>query len=104
MNSYVIPTGADQVKKMYLTNGTRRWYLGPDRLLTSIEFDKLQRVQSIKSDIPQFWSIQANQVVIFPTPSAGGYTMTVYQNNIATGINPSPSISTDQNTACSIKE
>jgi hypothetical protein len=104
VNSYVIPTGADQVKKMYLTNGTRRWYLWPDRLLNGIEFDKLQRVQTIRSDIPQYWSIQANQVLIFPTPSSGGYTMTVFQNNIATWINPSPSISTDQNTVCSIKE
>ncbi len=102
--TYAIPTWADRVKKMYVTISSRRYYLWADRFLEDIAFDRLQTVQTVRSDIPQYWTIQNNQIVIYPAPNTSSLVYTVTQNNIPTSINISPSSSADQNTVCSIKE
>lgn len=103
-NNYPIPTWADRVKKMYVLIGNRRYYLDADRLLGDIAFDRLLNFPTVASDIPQYWSIQKNEILIFPKPSAGGNSMVIYYNPISTTINSDPANSSDIATPCNIKE
>lgn len=103
-NNYAMPTGSDRVKKLFVLIGNRRYYLNADRLLWDIAFDRLLNFPTVASDIPQYWSIQKNEILIFPKPAAGGYTMTIYYSPISTTINVDPSNNSDVNTSCNIKE
>lgn len=100
-NNYNIPATIDKVSLIKITS----WWVDYFPIEISInEFNTLINDTSSTSDVPVFFTIDKNQIYIYPTPASNSNPIEVNGSVYITDLNTDPSLTTDQNTVLDIKE
>lgn len=99
--NYTIPVTVDKITNIMITSSNINYY--PDQISIT-EFHKLDNTFNSSSDIPRYWTIDKNELFIFPTPITNSLPIELNAGQIATDLNTDPSVTTDQATALEIKE
>ena len=99
-NNYDIPATVDKISFIKITSWGIEYF--PEEISIN-EFQTLLNNSSSTSDIPVFFTIDKNQVYIYPTPASNSLPIELNSNEYATDLNIDESSTTDQNTSLAIK-
>lgn len=72
---YTVPAYLSKPSSVFVTVGDQRYT--PEEITSREQWDRLNRVDNITSDYPQFWFYFNQQIGIYPTPATDGNTITV---------------------------
>ena len=98
--NYTIPTTIDKITNLQITSATVLYY---PKLISITQFHNLANTGS-SSDIPSFYTIDKNEIYIYPTPATNSNPIEVNAWEIATDLVTDPAVTTDQTTDLQIKE
>lgn len=98
--NYAIPVSIDKITNLQITVATILYF--PQKISIT-EFHRLANTNS-SSDIPVFWTIDKSEIQIYPTPVTSSNPIELNAWQIATDLETSPSVTTDQTTDLQIKE
>ena len=98
--NYTIPTTVDKITNIQITSWWREYF--PQKISIT-DFHKLANTNS-SSDIPVFYTIDKSELYIYPTPVSNSLPIELNAWQIATDLETSPSVTTDQTTDLQIKE
>lgn len=98
--NYTIPVTVDKITNIQITSSSILYF--PEHISIS-QFHRLANTNS-SSDIPIFFTIDKNELFIYPTPVSNSLPIELNAWQIATDLDTDPSATTDQTTDLQIKE
>lgn len=99
--NYPIPTWVDKVSVIKITVWDTDYY--PEEI-SIWEYHRLTRNTDNTSDISSYFTIDKDEIFIYPTPASSSNTIEVNASQYATDLSTDPGATTDQNTNLEIKE
>lgn len=78
--AYALPAYTQTPQSVYVTVGSYRY--SPREVTTRTEWDRINEVV-VSSDIPTHYFVYDNQILLFPTPSSSGNTITFNARRVA---------------------
>ena len=97
---YDIPATVDKISLIKVTVSSREYF--PTEIGIQ-EFNTLSNTEQV-SDIPLYWTLDKNKLVLFPTPETSALPIELNANVFATDLVTDSGSSSDENTELEIKE
>ena len=98
--NYVIPDSVDKISLVKVTVDTEQYF--PERVSIQ-KYNTFVNTEST-SDIPSFFTVDKNEVYLYPVPETDSNPIELNANQKGTDLETDPASSTDSTTALEIKE